>query len=477
MPIPLEVGQVPTMETPTARRPAGVPSTVLRWSFGGLALAWYVATTFGMLDLPNFAVVVVSGVLVMLSAVPDVRFPHRGVPATPRNLVLALLVMVGFVPVAVGMNLLLGRVPIESGHILLATLAAVCVVLPRLAQTREFTRSAVLGHRELIIGVTALVAGARAYQAGETVVAMVAFAVLLPVVMVVRRARLGAWSPRRLRRGCWAFQAGNLWLFLALLAGAGLPGTFFVWRVYTPGAAAFIVAAFWVGLTAAAVLVAIPRRRVSLVTNMLAVLGSVALIVQLVGTMSPPRDAVTIGLPFTGRWEAVSAGRSALVNNHWTLAVQRDAIDFVQVVDGKTHRGDRSRLEDFFIFGQPLLAVADGRVTQAMDGLPDLPVGGSTWHGMAGNQVVIDIGGGRYVLYGHLKQGSLRVQVGEQVRRGQLIGQVGDSGNSDEPHLHLQVQNRPTFDVEDRSIRTYPILFDGATVTDVRRGESVRAPV
>jgi murein DD-endopeptidase MepM/ murein hydrolase activator NlpD len=55
-----------------------------------------------------------------------------------------------------------------------------------------------------------------------------------------------------------------------------------------------------------------------------------------------------------------------------------------------------------------------------------------------------------------------------------VIGQVGDSGNSDEPHLHLQVQNQPTFDVADRDIRTYPILFDGATVADVRRGDSVR---
>ena len=77
-------------------------------------------------------------------------------------------------------------------------------------------------------------------------------------------------------------------------------------------------------------------------------------------------------------------------------------------------------------------------------------------------------------LYGHLQQGSLRVHVGDQVRRGQVLGQVGDSGNTGEPHLHLQVQNKPTFDVEDRSIRTYPILFDGATVSDVRRGDSVR---
>jgi murein DD-endopeptidase MepM/ murein hydrolase activator NlpD len=154
--------------------------------------------------------------------------------------------------------------------------------------------------------------------------------------------------------------------------------------------------------------------------------------------------------------------------------VERNAIDLVQVVDGKTYRGDRSRLENFHIFGDPLLAVADGRVTAAVDGHPDLPIGGTTWHEMAGNHVILDIGGGHYVLYGHLEQGTLRARVGDQVYRGQLIGQVGDSGNSGEPHLHIQVQNMPTFDVEDRGIRTFPILFEGATVSDARRGDSVR---
>jgi hypothetical protein len=206
----------------------------------------------------------------------------------------------------------------------------------------------------------------------------------------------------------------------------------------------------------------------------LAVLRSAFLAVSLVGTLSGPRDAVRIGLPLTDLWEVASGGRSALVNNHWTFAVQRDAIDFVRLVDGQTYRGDRSRLENFLIFGQPLVAVADGRVTEAVDAHPDLPVGGNTWRDMAGNHVVIDIGDGHYVLYGHMKLGSLRVPVGEQVRRGQAIGQVGDSGNSDEPHLAPSGAGQATFDVEDRDIRTHPILFDRARISDPRRGDSVR---
>ncbi len=461
-----------TTQTRTGRRPWRTTPGVLRAAAGGAAVLWFAVTALGVLDLPAFAVVVVLGVLVMLSVDPDARFPRRGVAATRRDLVLAVLAAVAFAPVAFGADLLIGRVPFQYGPLVLGALAAVCVALPRLAETREFAAPAALGHRELIIGVTALVAGARGYQAGETVIAMAAFAVLLPVVMAVRRARLGACS-RRLADRHHALQAANLWLFLVLLAAAALPGTFFVWRSYTPGAETFIAIAFWTGLVAAAVLVAFPLRRISRTTNLLAALGSAFLVVQLVGTFSGPSDPVTIGLPQAGRWEAVSAGRSALVNNHWTLAVQRDAIDFVEVVDGRTHAGDGSRLEDFAIFGQPVLAVADGRVTEAVDGIPDLPVGGHTRQDMAGNHLVLDIGGGRYVLDGHLQQGSLRVRAGEQVRGGQVLGQVGDSGNSGEPHLHLQVQNRPTFDLEDRGLRTYPMLFRDATVADVRRGDSV----
>jgi len=450
-----------TSASPPYARPR-VSTALRRWGFGGLAAAWWAVTTFVPLGLPNSVVVLVVGLLVMLSVRPDSRFPERGVVPSRRNLVLVVLAAAPFAAVAVGMDLLLGRIPIESGHAVLATCAAVCVLLPRLAETREFPHPAVLGHRELIISVTALVAFVRAYQVAELFLLMVAFAVLGPIVMAVRGVRLGGGtSPRRLARGRWALQAGNFWLFLALLGAAGLTGTFFVWHIYLPDAQGVVVAAFWVGLAATAVLVAFPRPRISVVANVLVALGSVFLVVQLVRIPTPPADAVTIGVPFSEEWQVVNGGRSTLISAHWTLDVERNAIDFVQLVDGKSYQGDPSRLENFNIFGDPLLAVADGRVTAAVDGHPDLPVGGTTWHEMAGNHVILDIGGGHYVLYGHLKQGTLRVRVGDEVHRGQFIGQVGGSGNSGEPHLRIQVQNMPAFDVEDRGIRTFPIPLRG----------------
>ena len=324
------------------------------------------------------------------------------------------------------MNLLLGRVPIESGPAVLATLAALSIVLARLAETREYQFRALLGHRQLIVSVAALAAFVRSYQEGDIFVAMVAFAVLAPFVIAVQRALQGRLAASAASEAVGA--SGRQLLGLPCASGrCQHAGTVFVWKIFAPDAYALIVGAFWVGLAAIAVLVLFPRRRISVAANVLIALGSLFLAVQLVRIYSGPSNAVTIGVPFT-EMEVASGGSSILVNSHWSLTVQQNAIDFVQLVDGKTYREDKSRLENFYIFGDPLLAVADGRVTAAVGSHRDQPVGGNTWDDMDGNHVIIDIGGGRYVLYAHMKQGSLRVRAGDLVHKGQVIGQVGDSG-------------------------------------------------
>ena len=66
--------------------------------------------------------------------------------------------------------------------------------------------------------------------------------------------------------------------------------------------------------------------------------------------------------------------------------------------------------------------------------------------GFSGNRIIKDIGGGRYVAYEHLKPGTIpaRVRKGAVLRPGELIGRVGNSGNSSSPHLHFQLSNRPS---------------------------------
>jgi peptidase M23-like protein len=105
----------------------------------------------------------------------------------------------------------------------------------------------------------------------------------------------------------------------------------------------------------------------------------------------------------------------------------------------------RLRNEDLTHFtssvtGEPVYAVAEARVVTAVDGLPNTPPGALP-EGIAlaqadGNHVVLDLDDGRYALYAHLKPGSVRVHEGERVERGQVLGLVGTTGNSSEPHLH-----------------------------------------
>ena len=96
---------------------------------------------------------------------------------------------------------------------------------------------------------------------------------------------------------------------------------------------------------------------------------------------------------------------------------------------------------DYPGFGLPVLAPADGRIVEVADGYADTPPGTNGDHA---NNLVVDIGGGRYVVLAHLRQDSVAVQVGDVVRLGQPLAAVGNSGHMNEPHLHMQVQDSPT---------------------------------
>jgi murein DD-endopeptidase len=127
---------------------------------------------------------------------------------------------------------------------------------------------------------------------------------------------------------------------------------------------------------------------------------------------------------------------------------QRFAIDFVQLrEDGRTFTGDQKDNRNYRCYGAEVLAVADGKVVGTKDGIPENVPGPAsravpiTLETVGGNYVILDLGHGRFAFYAHLQPGSLRVKPGETVRRGQVLGLVGNSGNSTEPHLHFHVAN------------------------------------
>ncbi len=131
---------------------------------------------------------------------------------------------------------------------------------------------------------------------------------------------------------------------------------------------------------------------------------------------------------------------------------QRFAIDWVKMnAAGEYARDHKGKTNaDWFGYGEPVRAVADARVAAVVDGIPDNTSGENsravamTARTVFGNCVVLDLGRGsgeahRFALYGHLKPGTIQVRTGDRVTRGQVLGNLGNSGNSDGPHLHFQV--------------------------------------
>ncbi|HEX3527595.1 MAG TPA: M23 family metallopeptidase [Thermoanaerobaculia bacterium] len=171
-----------------------------------------------------------------------------------------------------------------------------------------------------------------------------------------------------------------------------------------------------------------------------------------VRTASP----VVLGPPLRGgRWVAANAPsntsdhrRAMIIVDGRPRIAQRFAIDWVQLgEDGLPYHGDAKKNESWVCYGQDLLAVADGTVASTKDGLPlntpleserTVPV---TLDTIAGNFVVLDLGNGLYALYAHVLPGSLRVKTGDRVHRGQVLGLLGNTGNSDAPHLHFHVMD------------------------------------
>ncbi len=133
-------------------------------------------------------------------------------------------------------------------------------------------------------------------------------------------------------------------------------------------------------------------------------------------------------------------------------AAERFAIDYLQVsADGTVFTGDGSKPESYPYFGADIHAVADGTVVSVLDGLPEQVPGksptGLPLEQYAGNHVVQDIDDGRgghyYALYAHLKTGTVKVKPGDRLTAGQVIGNLGNTGNSDAPHLHFHVMSTP----------------------------------
>lgn len=205
-----------------------------------------------------------------------------------------------------------------------------------------------------------------------------------------------------------------------------------------------------------------------------------------------PGPFVTLGYPFS-----ISAGKPRQISpplrgNNWVafngccdpgwahrdaiLPVnmklnnsQRFAIDWMRTNDqGNFYTGDQTKNESYVSFGSPVHAVADATVVAILDNMEAnvpgiLPAADPvlaaklTVENVDGNHIILDLGDGVYAMYAHLDKGSLLVKAGDKVKRGQQIAKLGNTGNSNAPHLHFQLMNGPSLLEADG----LPYILDG----------------
>ncbi len=371
--------------------------------------------------------------------------------------------------------------------------------MPDILEPEPKTRASTIGsalltgfHALAVLGALLICVAGYLFGALYNILALLLF--MLPVAGAV--SRLAGALVKSLELGFvrrpfnrafrkYLLQCLNQWLFLILalvtLRLAILPIQFSLAEYRTIQAALLVAAAL------SMIFALIPHRRVRISVNSFFVVGWLFLAIQLVRILLPPPAGrgVVMDAPFRGEWYVVQGGRSCMLNHHYPIRAQRHALDLIKTKDNRQVEGEHAALESYPAYGQTLVAPADGRIAKVVNDRPDMPVGKTDLDQIVGNHVVVDIGHERFVLLAHLKRGSVCVSSGQQVRRGQKLAECGNSGNTSEPHIHLQVQSRADFDAGD--LRTFPILFrDVARVrsgqrkqiqeADVRANDRVIAP-
>src|SRR5215471_3269250 len=146
-------------------------------------------------------------------------------------------------------------------------------------------------------------------------------------------------------------------------------------------------------------------------------------------------------LPFDGTWYV--AAEHGYLDAHKRFLAEAFAYDFLQIgPNGKSYQRDGRNNADYYAYGKKVLAAKDGTVVNVRTDVAENVPGESTnVTTPSGNVVIIDHGNNQFGYYAHLKPFTVGVKVGAHVKAGDVLGEVGNSGDSTEPHLHFHVMN------------------------------------
>lgn len=179
--------------------------------------------------------------------------------------------------------------------------------------------------------------------------------------------------------------------------------------------------------------------------------------------------------PLKGTWSAF--GAPSLNSHHRWVGIQEFSYDFIKMdKNGNSHKKDGSKFKHYYAYGEDVLSIGDGKVVSVINTIEESDVllqsedSDEHWikvkalqnelmkkgfEYVLGNHVIIKHANGEYSYYMHLKTNSITVQVGDTIKKGQKIGELGQSGMSSEPHLHFQLSDSPDI----LKSRCLPIVF------------------
>lgn len=191
----------------------------------------------------------------------------------------------------------------------------------------------------------------------------------------------------------------------------------------------------------------VPREKTSRSLTVTLFMFLAFLAVQLSMIVIPPRseDHVEITPPFTGNWYVFHGGNSALLNHHYFAGSQKYALDLILAEDGKLPLKNVTDLKQYRTFGSVLYSPVDGEVVAVENSLPDQKIGESDLKNLVGNYVVIKTKSDIFLLMAHLQYQSVEVTEGDYLKFGQEIAKIGNSGNTSQPHLHIQAMTEADF--------------------------------
>jgi len=292
--------------------------------------------------------------------------------------------------------------------------------------------------------------------------------VLIPALLVAWQAwestlSFGAWMLRTMAVGSLLLLMDRLldWSFLSTW-GRTVMWVLFGVAFITSGVRAFRQP-LWVRPEG--------RSWIPVVASILVIAGTAVPLANSLRGLSVPGEPVALTFPFRGGCFHIAHGGSRkIINGHMKVAApdlrawrgQMWGLDVFKLYP----MGNRARgffpenLEDYAIFGEPVYAPCEGEVVATENELPDLIPPDTDTVNKAGNYVLLTCGDEAVILLAHLKQGSVAVRPGEWVTVGDRLGEIGNSGNTTEPHLHISAQR----DVGDETIldaEPRAMTFDG----------------